>query len=204
VNTRLLARPRGAVVRAARPQLAVMSAQLIAGAGNLLFAVILARVLAPGEYASIVTFLALFVLLHVPSAALSAAGALSPERIEQLTGRVAVIGVAVGATIIAASGPLGNASGLDRPLVIALGLAAPAAVRLAASPTATSGSPASVPASSSSRPSASAPGSCWRWQSVRSARRSASSSPATPPSLCARRRRRHVAVRAWRPCRREA
>ena len=65
--------PRTRVIRAARPQLAVMSAQLAAGAGNLLFAVVLARVLASGEYASIVTFLALFVLLHVPSAALSAA-----------------------------------------------------------------------------------------------------------------------------------
>ena len=118
------------LVRAARPQLAVMSAQLAAGAGNLLFAVVLARVLAPGEYASIVTFLALFVLLHVPSAALSAAGALSPERVEQLTARVAVAGVAAGATIIAASGPLGDASGLDRPLLVALGFAAPAAVLL--------------------------------------------------------------------------
>jgi uncharacterized membrane protein len=124
---RLLASPRASLVGAARPQIAVMGAQLVAGIGNLLFAVVAARVLEPGEYAGVVTFLALFVLLHVPSAALSAAGALSPERVEQLTTRVAVAGAAAGATLIAASGPLAAATGIDRPLVILLGLAAPAA-----------------------------------------------------------------------------
>ncbi len=185
------------MVRAARPQLAVMGAQLVAGAGNLLFAVVLARVLAPGEYASIVTFLALFVLLHVPSAALSAAGALAPERIEQLTARVAV-----------RAWPPGRRSSppADRSATPAVSIdhssspsASPPRQRccsgsLAALPTATNGSPGSAPASSSNRRFASVPASSWRWRSVRSARRSPSSPRATPPWRCARRRRRRDAA----------
>ena len=119
--------PRRDVVRTARPQVAVMGAQLAAGVGNLLFAIVVARVLDGGEYSSVVTFLALFVLLHVPSAALSAAGALSPERLEVQTRRVAAIGAAAGLAIVAASEPLGAATGLERPLLIALGAGAPAA-----------------------------------------------------------------------------
>ena len=46
-----------------------MGGQLVAGLGNLLFAVVMAHVLAPGEYADVVSFLALFVLLHVPGVA---------------------------------------------------------------------------------------------------------------------------------------
>ena len=52
---RLLAGPRRGLLGAVRPQLAVMSAQLVAGIGNLLFAVAVARVLDPGEYAGVVT-----------------------------------------------------------------------------------------------------------------------------------------------------
>ena len=124
---RLLAGPRGGLLGAVRPQVGVMSAQLVAGLGNLLFAVVIARVLEPGEYAGVVTFLALFVLLHVPSAALSAAGALSPERLELMTRRIGLAGVAAGAAIIAGSAALAAATGLDRPLIVVLGLAAPAA-----------------------------------------------------------------------------
>jgi hypothetical protein len=126
---RLLGRT-DALVRTARPQLAVMGAQLVAGLGNVLFAVVVARALDPGEYAGVATFLALFVLLHVPSAALSAAGALSPERLERRPQWVVGAGLAVGAALIAGSGPVAAATGLDRPLIVALGLAAPAAAML--------------------------------------------------------------------------
>ena len=54
----VLTAPRLAIVRAARPQLAVMSGQLAAGVGNLLYAVVLARVLDPGDYSQVVAFLA--------------------------------------------------------------------------------------------------------------------------------------------------
>jgi putative ABC transport system permease protein len=84
------------VHRAVRPQLTVMGGQLVAGAGNLLFAVVMAHALRPGEYADVVSFLAIFVLLHVPGIALSAAGALAPDRLSRLTRRVAAIGGAAG------------------------------------------------------------------------------------------------------------
>ena len=67
-------------------------------------------------------------LLHVPSAALSAAGALSPERLEVQTRRVAAVGAVGGAAIVAASGPLGAATGLERSAASSPSvLAAPAA-----------------------------------------------------------------------------
>ncbi len=126
---RLLGRT-DAVVRTARPQVAVMGAQFVAGIGNVLFAVVVARALDPGEYAGVATFLALFVLLHVPSAALSAAGALSPERLERRPQWIVGAGLAGGAALIAGSRPLAEAAGLDRSLLVALGLAAPAAALL--------------------------------------------------------------------------
>jgi Dolichyl-phosphate-mannose-protein mannosyltransferase len=126
---RLLGRS-DALVRTARPQVAVMGAQFVAGIGNVLFAVVVARALDPGEYAGVATFLALFVLLHVPSAALSAAGALSPERLERRPRWIVGAGLAVGAALIAGSGPVSAAAGLDRRLIVALGLAAPAAALL--------------------------------------------------------------------------
>jgi len=115
------------VQRAIRPQLTVMGGQLVAGLGNLAFAVAMARVLTPGGYADVVSFLALFVLLHVPGIALSAAGALAPDRLAELTPRVAVIGAAVGVAVIVASAPVGGLLGLPPNVVIALGIAAPAA-----------------------------------------------------------------------------
>jgi Dolichyl-phosphate-mannose-protein mannosyltransferase len=126
---RLLGRS-DAFVRTARPQVAVMGAQFVAGIGNVLFAVVVARALDPGEYAGVATFLALFVLLHVPSAVLSAAGALSPERLARRPQWIVGAGLASGAALIAGSGPVSAAAGLDRPLIVALGLAAPAAALL--------------------------------------------------------------------------
>ena len=70
---RRLAPIRSDVARTMRPQVTVMSGQLVAGVGNLLFAVVLARVFTPAQYSDIVAFLALYVLLHVPALALSAA-----------------------------------------------------------------------------------------------------------------------------------
>lgn len=105
----------------------VMAGQLAAGGGNLLFATALASLLLPGEYADITTFLALYLLLHVPSSALSAAGALAPARLTDLRRRVAVIGLATGVGLAALAGPLGLIAGLPTSMVLALAVAAPGA-----------------------------------------------------------------------------
>ena len=121
---------RRSIVVAARPQLAVMSGQLVAGLGNLLYAVILAHVLDPGDYADVVAFLAVYVLMHVPAAAFSAAGSLAPDRVDRLTPRIAVIGLITGLSIALMSGWIGELAGIDRALVLALAAAAPAAALL--------------------------------------------------------------------------
>ena len=145
----------------------------------------------PGEYAGVVTFLALFVLLHVPSAALSAAGALSPERLEQLD-RAESPSTAwrPGRRSSPPADRSATATGLDRPLRHRPRPRRPGRRRCsgspAASPTATSGSPGSAPASSSSRRSASPPASPWRWLIGPLGAASGPSCPATPPSRCAR------------------
>ncbi len=118
------------LTRAIRPQLTVMGGQLVAGVGNLAFAVVMAHLLAPGEYADVVSFLALFVLLHVPGVALSAAGALDPERLARLRPRVLTIGLAVGAALVAGCVPIAGVIGLPTSFVVLLGIAAPEAALL--------------------------------------------------------------------------
>ena len=107
-----------------------MSGQLAAGVGNLLYAVVLARVLDPGDYSQVVAFLAIYVLLHVPAAAFSAAGALAPDRVDRLVPRLAVIGAGTAIALTATSGWISDATGFDRPLVLGLAAAAPAAALL--------------------------------------------------------------------------
>jgi uncharacterized membrane protein/O-antigen/teichoic acid export membrane protein len=107
-----------------------MGGQLVAGLGNLLFAVVMAHVLAPGEYADVVSFLALFVLLHVPGVAVSAAGALDPDRLDRLRPRVLGVGLAVGAALAVAAPVVSDVLGLPTSFVVLLGIAAPEAALL--------------------------------------------------------------------------
>ena len=118
------------LTRAIRPQLTVMGGQLVAGLGNLLFAVVMAHVLAPGEYADVVSFLALFVLLHVPGVAVSAAGALDPDRLDRLRPRVFGVGLAVGAALVVGAPVISDVIGLPTSFVVLLGIAAPEAALL--------------------------------------------------------------------------
>jgi O-antigen/teichoic acid export membrane protein len=118
---------RTPVVARARPQLRIVAGQWVGGVGNLVFASIVARLLDPGEYGRFAAFLALYLLLHVPAAALSAAGAFAPARLAQLSRRVAIAGVAVGSVIVAASGLISALTRMPVSLVVALGLAAPGA-----------------------------------------------------------------------------
>ena len=95
-----------------------MGGQFAAGLGNLLFAVAMVHVLPAGQYGDVVTFLALFVLLHVPGVALSAAGALAPDRLGALTPRVAAIGAGVGLALAAGCVPVARLTGLPVGLVL--------------------------------------------------------------------------------------
>jgi hypothetical protein len=61
----------------AREQVLVTGAQLAAGAGNLVFALVMARVLAPAAFTDFAAFLACYLLLHLPAAGLGAGGALA-------------------------------------------------------------------------------------------------------------------------------
>jgi hypothetical protein len=118
------------VTRAIRPQLTVMGGQLVAGLGNLLFAVVMAHLLAPGQYADVVSFLALFVLLHVPGVAVSAAGALDPDRLDRLRPRVFAVGLAVGAALVIGAPVVSGVIGLPTSFIVLLGIAAPEAALL--------------------------------------------------------------------------
>ncbi len=118
--------------RAVRPQVTVLAGQLIAGIGNLAFAIVLAHLLPAAEYAAIIAFLALYVLLHAPVVGLTAAGAMAPERLAGLVPRIGLVGAAIGAGLIAAAGPISSVLNLPPGIIVALGVAAPAAALLSA------------------------------------------------------------------------
>ncbi len=123
-----------AVTRAAqrdvRPQLTILGGQLTAGLGNLAFAVLMARMLRPAEYASMATFLALFIVVALPAAALTAAGALAPDRLARLAPAMTFGGAVAGLMIAALCIPLGGLLGLPAGLIVALGIAVPGSVLL--------------------------------------------------------------------------
>src|SRR3954469_24859360 len=81
-------RPRRLVAE----QAAVAGGQLAAGVGNLVFSLVAARVLAPGAFADLAAFLALYLLIPVPAGSLSAGSALSPAMAAQARRRVLAIG----------------------------------------------------------------------------------------------------------------
>jgi len=108
----------------------VLTGQLAAGVGNLAFAALAARVLVPGAYADLTAFLALYLLLHLPAAAMSAAGAVAPDRLRALRPAVLMAGGAAGTALALASPVAAPALGLPVPMVIVLALAAPGAALL--------------------------------------------------------------------------
>ena len=81
---------------AVRAHVPALAGQAAAGAGNLVFAVFAAKLLGPDDYSDVVAFLALYLLLHVPASALSAAGALAPDRVGSVRTPVLRIGIVVG------------------------------------------------------------------------------------------------------------
>lgn len=115
------------LVRASRPQVAVLAAQLTAGVANLVVAVAIARVVAVDRYAEVTAFLALYLLVHVPGAALAAAGALDPGRVAAVRRRVALTAL-IAAFVAAVGSPyLGPVLGLPAPMAFLLAVALPGA-----------------------------------------------------------------------------
>jgi O-antigen/teichoic acid export membrane protein len=108
-------------------QIAVATGQLAAGIGNLAFSLIAARLLMPGAFAHLASFLALYLLVHVPAASLSAGSALTPALADALRRRVIMIGG--GVAVVAAAGSLPLAALLNLPvgMVLLLAAAAPTA-----------------------------------------------------------------------------
>lgn len=121
---RHLAAPTG------RAQVTLIGVQLLAGLGNLFVALIAARLLAPGAYAELVAFLALYLAIHVPAAALSAAGAVDPARAQAVLPRALAIAGALAVLIAVASTPIGTAVGLPAGMVVLLATALPGAAAL--------------------------------------------------------------------------
>ncbi|HWM08530.1 MAG TPA: glycosyltransferase family 39 protein [Solirubrobacteraceae bacterium] len=119
------------VGRLAGEQLAVAAGQLGAGVGNLVFALVAARVLAPGAFAELAAFLALYLLIHVPAGSLSAGSALSPALARQVRRRAFLAGSAVGGALAVLALPLAALLDLSPLLLLAAAAAAPTAGLLA-------------------------------------------------------------------------
>src|SRR3954469_20552 len=115
-----IARPKRLVAE----QAAVAGGQLAAGVGNLLFSLVAARVLAPGAFAQLAAFLALYLVIHVPASSLSAGSALDPEVAAATRRRVLGLGCAAGLALAVASPLL--AALLDVPTALLLAAAASA------------------------------------------------------------------------------
>ncbi|HEX6301458.1 MAG TPA: hypothetical protein VF148_13415 [Acidimicrobiia bacterium] len=86
-------------------QLLVTGAQLLSGVGNLAFVIVAARVLPPRGFAHLVSFLALYLVVHMPTGSLSAASTLVPQRAPGLRRRL-LIPVALLSVAVAASTPV--------------------------------------------------------------------------------------------------
>ena len=119
-----LRRAAGASLRtsrvAVREQALVAGGQLISGVGNLLFAAVMARILTPAAFAELAAFLALYLLIAVPSLSLAAGGALDPERARRRRGRILVasLPISVGLGVLAVA--LGPSLGLSPATALAL------------------------------------------------------------------------------------
>jgi O-antigen/teichoic acid export membrane protein len=130
VAARVSDRVPAPVRRGAKDQLAVAAGQLLAGAGNLSFSLVAVRLLSPGAYAQLSVFLALYLVVNLPTLSLSAIAALSPDAAPGLRrglGRLAGVG---GGLAALASPWLAPALHLSLLLALALAADVPCAVLL--------------------------------------------------------------------------
>jgi O-antigen/teichoic acid export membrane protein len=117
--------------RAVRDQATVASGQIVAGIGNMVFSLVMARLLVPGAFAQMASFLALYLLLSMPASAISALAALEPDRAARLRPTLLLGGAAAGLALAAASPWVGPALRLPVAMVVVLGLSGPALGTLA-------------------------------------------------------------------------
>ena len=108
--------------RLAGEQAVAAGFQLAAGAGNLAFVAVVARVLAPRAFAEVVAFLALYLLVHLPGGAFAAGAAADPGH--RRASRVRWCGVLMAVVLWTDAASLGRLLHLRTPLVLLLGLAA--------------------------------------------------------------------------------
>ena len=113
-----------------RTQLTLMVSQLAAGAGNLVVSVVAARLLAPAAYAQVVSFLALYLVVHVPAAALVAATSVDPAAARRVRRSALLVSAVAAAFVVIASGPISGAANLPVAMVLSLAVALPGAALL--------------------------------------------------------------------------
>jgi hypothetical protein len=116
---------------AAREQALVAGGQLVSGVGNMAFALVAARLLAPGAFAELAAFLALFLLIYLPARSLSAGSALTPELTASARRRTLQLGLLGSAAVLAAGIPFAAALRLPVELVAILATTPPLAGLLA-------------------------------------------------------------------------
>ena len=117
--------------RIAREQVVVAGAQLASGAGNLVYALVAARLLEPRGFAQLAAFLGLYLLVHIPASSLSAATALDPELARERRKRALDIGLGIGVLLAALAFPLSGPAHVPPGMLLALACAVPTAGLLA-------------------------------------------------------------------------
>ena len=121
---------RSPVAGAVRAQLGVAAAQWVAGVGNLVFALVAARVLVPAQFAELGVFLGAYVLLHLPAAGIGAGTAPAAGDLATRRRRLLVTGLVIAAAIAVSSPWTARAFSVPDGLVLALAAAAPGAALL--------------------------------------------------------------------------
>ena len=84
-------------------QVLVTGAQVLSGVGNAAFVIVADRVLSPRGFAQLVSFLALYLVVHMPTGSLSAASTLEPKRAPRLRRRLLIPVVLVSAAVAAST-----------------------------------------------------------------------------------------------------
>ena len=117
--------------RIAREQILVAGAQLGSGIGNLVYALVAARLLEPRGFAQLAAFLGLYLLVHIPASSLSAATALDPALARGRRRRALQVGLGGALLVALLAFPLSGPAHVPPGMLLALAAAVPAAGLLA-------------------------------------------------------------------------